>query len=82
MLGIAQDNIFNNISVYFPFELVAVVSQCTLCHSYRPYATVLFLLEYSLSNSLTTKVSLVLVCPVNKCVCESVVRYSNCLAKE
>ncbi len=39
------------------------------------------LLENSLSNNLTTKVSLVLVCPV-KYVCENVVGYNYYLAKE
>ncbi len=44
------------------------------------YTALLLLLKYTLSNNLTMKVSLELVSPVNKCVCESVVCY--CLAKE
>ncbi len=44
--------------------------------------TVKFLLENPLSNSQVTEVSLVLVYPVNKCVCESVEYYSYCLAKD
>ncbi len=72
-----------NLGVHFLFELVAVVSQCAICHSYTPYATVLLLLKNPLSNSQVMKVNLVLVYPVNKCVCgRSIECYSYCLAKE
>ncbi len=53
-----------------------MISQCALCHSYKPYETIL---ENSLCTRLTTKISL-LYRYVQ--LCESIVHYNHYLAKE
>ncbi len=51
--------------VHFLFELVAVVCLCTICRSYTLTQQCCSLPENLLSNSLSMKVSLMLICSAN-----------------